>query len=220
MKSKSGFLCIIIIPALASSLLFSCATAPVEEEPEKVTLPVEEQEKLAMQTFNDMLETTANVPRRKVLNELEQGYNKIIKEYPDTDLAQESYLRLMLYNLEDFERPRVETAENIYKEYFKKYPEPKLGSAMNFYLAKFYFEYHHWEKLAEFSTPFLREYVKTGKYSKTLYLLYYSEAKFHLKDYEEAEKGFTLMLKEFPGTQEAGFAETRLKELKSRRQDK
>lgn len=187
------------------------APAPTEEN-----LPLEKQEALAMETYKQMLELTADTPRYEVLDQLREGYYKVINEYPDSYLAEESYFRLILHYLHDYEIPREDDAERLYKEYFAKHPKPRLNNAINDAVSRHYYEFGRWEKLARFTTPFMRAYVKEGKYQNTIYLFFYSESKFRLGEIEEARRGFRIIEKLFPETVEAKHAEKRIDEIDER----
>jgi len=213
----------VFIPAISLTLMLvtGCVTTQEERHPEQQTaiesspvLPVEEQEQLAMDTFNEMLDMTIGRPRQEVLPELEAGYEKIIKEAPDTYLAEESHYRLMIQYFEDPRQQQIDKAEEIYRLYFERYKEPKLKLAMNSTLARLYYNYKVWDRLDNFMIPFIKQYVETGKIEDTLYFFYYSEAKYWLKDYDEAARGFRLMIRENPPEVELKHAHKRLMEIR------
>jgi TolA-binding protein len=201
---------IILLIVSFGPALFSCAL-PVKERP--VTLPVEEQEKKSMEKFNEMLEMTANVPRHTVVPQIEQGYYDIISNYPDSYLAEEAYFRLIIMNLEDYYPNRIEKAEELYREYFSKYPKPRLNNAINDTMVRYYYIERHWEKLAAMCIPYLKEYAKTGKLSSPLFIFFYSEAKLYMDDLNEARKGYKILISQFPSSHEAKIARDRLNEI-------
>jgi TolA-binding protein len=176
---------------------------------------VKEQEEKAMQLFTQVLEDTRELTRPDAMPIIKKGFYETIEKYPDSFLAEESYYRLMTINLREVYPPKEEEAEEIYREYFKNYKNPRIGMTMTSDLARFYYDYQRWEKLAKFTTPFMREYVKSGKYGDTVFIFLYTEAKFYLKDYEEARKGYQIMKKNFAGTRNAEMAEKRLEYIKS-----
>jgi hypothetical protein len=49
-------------------------------------------------------------------------------------------------------------------------------------------------------------------------MFFYSEAKFWLRDYEEAEKGYKIVKYFFPSSSEARISDKRLKEIEQKRQ--
>jgi tetratricopeptide (TPR) repeat protein len=177
-------------------------------------LPIEKQEELAYNTFNEMLEMTANRPRKEVLPELVAGYETIIKESPDTYLAEESHYRLIIHYFEDPRPPQVEKAENVYRQYFERYKEPKLGYVINVTMARLYYNYAMWDRLSDFLIPFVRDFVVTGKIVNPVFLFYYSEAKFFLKDYDEAARGYRLLIREKPANMELDVARKRLQDIR------
>lgn len=215
-KSGSFFVSLALLASLL--FLYSCATAPppaaVEEPKAEVpALSPEEQQAKAKEKFMEMLDLTANVARHTVIADLEKGYIEIINKYPDSYLAEESYWRLIIMNLEDFYPPRTERAEELYREYFRKYPKPQLDNAVNDTMARFYFRMNMWEKLATFCLPFMREYVKTGNLPSPLFMFFYSEAKFQLKEFEEAARGFKILIQRFPDSREALHGRERLEDM-------
>lgn len=220
--SFKNALALIISSAIIGLMTTSCSlfmkeTPPpppqVEPPAQSDRMPVEKQEELAMQTYQQMLELTAERSRYEVLDQLRDGYYKVINEYPDSFLAEESYLRLILHYLHDYEIPREDDAERLYKEYFEKYPKPRMNNAINDALSRHYYEFGRWEKLAKFTTPFMRAYVKEGKFANTIYLFFYSESKFRLGEYDEARRGFRIIMRLFPDTKEADHAKKRLAEI-------
>lgn len=199
-------------------MLFSCKAASVKKDGPQMT--VQEQEDKAMDKFRDMLEGTKELRREDTVPLITAGYGEVIDKYPDSFLAEESYYRLMVLNLRDYSPPREEEAERLYREYFQKYKDPRIGMAMNGDLARYYYDNNRWERLARFTTPFMREFLKSGKYGDTVFIFFYTEAKFFLKDYEEARKGYQIIKKNFPGTGNAKIAEHRLEYMKSIQKDK
>ena len=213
---------LIILSLIISSLaLMSCKAAPKRTDDlfEKPQMTVKEQEARALEDFQVMLESTAELKRQEAVPLLAKGYAQVIEDYPASFLAEESYYRMMLMNLRDYTPPREAEAEEVYREYFKKYKNPRIGMAMNGDLARYYYSYRRWEKLAMFTTPFMREYVKSGKYGDTLFLFLYSEAKYFLKDYNEARKGYLIIKKNFKGKRDEKVAEERLEAIEALTRD-
>lgn len=168
-----------------------------------------------MNKFRDILESTRELKRQDAVPLILDGYDEVMEKYPNSYLAEESYYRKMsIYLLENYP-PMEEEAEGLFREYFQKYKKPRLGMIMNSELARYYYSRQRWEKLARFTTPFMREYVKSGKYGDTVFLFLYTEAKFHLKDYEEARRGYQIIKKIFKGKRDAKLADQRLEYLNS-----
>jgi tetratricopeptide (TPR) repeat protein len=209
-----------LIGLLASTLaLYSCATQPVVEEkkpePAAVRITPEEQQQKALEAYNDLVEITADVDRRAVLPQLKEGHLRVIRDYPDSSFAEESYLRLIMISFEDYEVPQFEEAEKYYREYFKSYPKPRLDNAINEAMARYYYRYGLWERLANFLTPQIEKYVRTGESPGPFYLFIYTEALFYLKDYKEAEKGYLTVIRLYPGSHEAKIAADKLKTIEA-----
>lgn len=207
--------CTVLAMALA---LGGCKTTPPSPEPTApAATPPEQQEQLAQDTFLAMLEVTGVKSRAEAVPELEAGYRKIIYEYPKSSLNEQAYFLYLRFLLKDNDPPREDEAEAIYQEYFKAYPDARLTSAMNETLARFYFAFERWEKLARFTTPFMKKFKETGKLRGPMYLYLYSEAKFHLGLVGEAEIGYTLLADRFPGTLEGNVAAKRIEMIEEMR---
>jgi len=197
-------------------MIFSCKGLVREDDSLKhPSQSVQEQEEKAMEEFKVMLESTKGMRRENIVPLISEGYNDIIEKYPDSFLAEESYYRLMVIKLRDHYPPQEEEAERLYREYFRIYKKPRIGMSMNGDLARYYYDYKKWEKLASFTMPFMKEYVKTGKYGDTVFLFLYTEAKFHLKEYDEARRGYQIIKRNFAGKRDAKIAEERLEYIKS-----
>lgn len=205
---------IFLVMLLPECFLLSCAVAPPREEPPK--LVVEEQDRLSMIKFEEVLEATANLPHDETRPMVREGFYYIIAQYPDSYLAEESYFRLIISYLEDFYPPEEKRAEELYRDYFEKYPKPRLNNAINDTMARHYYRNGKWEKLLAFSVPYLRDYVKTGKLPNPLFIFFYSEAKFNLTDLKEAKTGYKTLIRHFPKSHEARIAKDKLKILQSK----
>ena len=185
---------------LWSAFVLSCVPPPeVGVSPERpvVSMPPQEQEEKSFEVFESMLEETTGKSIEEKTPVLDAGYRDIIRNYPDSFLAEESYLRLMLLNLENYDPPRVEEAERVYREYFRIYPAPRLNNAMNDSLARIYYTYGYWDRLAAFCVPMVKRYLEGRAASDALYLFYYSEAKLRLGEPGEAAKGYVLLQRQF-----------------------
>ncbi len=211
-----------LLCALAAALLFpwGCATAPKKEPPEAKPpeaakrLPPKEQEALALQTFTEILELTADVPKRQVLAQMQELYWKIIREYPDSYYAKESYWRLIIIHLEDFQPPRIQRAMELYREFLQKYPRHPVRLAIEDTMVRFFYKAKLWKELLEIVNPVVREFVRTGELKGPFFLFLYAEAKRALGELEEAEKGYRHVIGLFPSSTEAKISRRRLKGLK------
>ncbi len=207
---------------VALLLVFSCAAPPkkaVIEEPAKPPeekLPVEVQNEKAMAAYEDMLEMTIEHGKRNVLPQLEESYKNLIASYPDAYLAQESYWRLILMNLEDYNPPRVEQAEQHYKEFLKKYPGSRMKIIIDDAMARFFYKRRLWGSLIGICSSHVREYIETGELEIPIFMFFYAEAKMGLDDLKEAKKGYKIIIRHSPGSTESKLSKKRLDEIKNR----
>jgi hypothetical protein len=81
-------------------------------------------------------------------------------------------------------------------------------------MARLYYNYAMWDRLSNFLIPFVRDFVVTGKIVNPVFLFYYSEAKFFLKDYDEAARGYRLLIREKPANMELDVARKRLQDIR------
>lgn len=189
MRRLLVFLAIAILTA-------SCAIKPATPPP--TTLPVAPPAKVieqkALESYVELQNLSMTMPQEQYLPRLEEGLKNIMQQYPETYLAEESYYHLINKYLNTFDPPRIEDAEDMYVQYFKAYEKPKLGPAINRIVADFYYTYGHWERLAAFCVPFVKSFLESVGTDDTLYVLYYADAKFNLKDYEEARRGYVYLI--------------------------
>jgi tetratricopeptide (TPR) repeat protein len=211
-------------------ILFSaCATTPktatvakAEEErvpPQtKELLSPSEQDAKALEAFKRILTLTEEASREAILPQIEIAYLEIIREYPDSSIAQESYWRLVLIYVDESIPPRYDEAERLYNEFIKKYPESQMRSMIEDTLSKNYYNNGEWDRLLRLYIPPVKEYIKTGKLDRPHSLFMYSEAKFNLGDLIEAEKGYKIVIALFPNSAEAVTSKSRLEEIKKKRE--
>lgn len=203
-------------------LLSSCQTVPLPEpaEPTKepAPLPLAEQDELAQDTYTDLLEKTARMPRKQKRDIMIEGFRDVISKYPDSSYARESYYHLIRKYLYYFDIPKEKEALEVYRQYFNKYNKPDdkpgMGNTINLEIAKFYYQFEKWDDLVTFTIPFMQEYVKSGKVRDGLYLFYYSEANFNLKDYREALRGYITFSKLYPNNKMNEYIRNRIIESK------
>lgn len=199
---------------LLTILVFACAPQVKREEAVKpIPLPREEQEKKALEAFNNILELTETGSREEILPRLEKAYIDIIKNYPEAPLAQESYWRLIVIYTRDYNPPKIEEAEAAYRDFINSFPDSPFRKEIEDTMVRFYYTQKLWEKLLNIQIPYIKEYIKTGELKTPVHLFYYSEAKYGLGDYKEAEKGFRTIVTLFPGSSEASVAKKRLEEI-------
>lgn len=171
------------------------------------------QDTKAMESYGEILEMTLLDDRQAVLPRMEQAYKDIIKRYPDAYLAQESYWRLVLLHLEQYNPPRVDKADAYYREFLDKYPDSKIKVVLDDTLVRYYHNNGIWDRLLDVTTPYVRKYIDKGVLKTPMFMYFYSEAKFNLGDKAEAKKGYRIVLKHFPGSTEAKLSTKRLKSI-------
>jgi hypothetical protein len=190
--------------------IFSCAGIT----PKKPTqLPLAQQEERAEAKYLDLLESTARMPRKERSDILVEGYKDVIKNYPESSFAEESHYHLIKIYFYNYDAPMESQAENIYRKYFKNYEKPRMSSIINLEMAKYYYQFRQWDKLVTFTVPFLRKYLKTGKIDDGLYIFYYSEAKYQLKEYKEALRGYVTFADKYKENKMEKFIKRRLRQI-------
>jgi tetratricopeptide (TPR) repeat protein len=202
-------------------LLSSCASAPVktEEAAPPSTKPVlTKAEAKSLEVFNQILALpSSSEDMGALLKEKERLYKKIITDYPETPLAQESYWRLIASYVNDYAPPNYEKAEFLYAEFLKKHPNSAFKGFADEELGKSYYLNKEWRKLADLSSPVFRDYLQTGRRPAPLTVYFYAESNFNLGNYKEAEEGFKEVLKLFPKLSNAEDVRSRLDEIMSKK---
>jgi outer membrane protein assembly factor BamD (BamD/ComL family) len=208
--------------------LLSCAgTAPVqdvepaEEEPlfpaiKDTDMTPEEQEAKVFELFNEILRLSmqGRSTNRDAIVDL---YKTIIIEYPDAPLAQEGYLRLIEMYLREFQPPEKARALHLYKWFKERYPESPAGPKIEQTITAFLYRSEDWEEILSLCRPYIKEFIETGEMESSFYMYLYSEAKYHLKDYKEAYKGYKIIISRFPGSSEARLSENRIMMIEKQR---
>jgi len=201
----------IVSSVLTVILMYSCAAAPQRVESEKmgeVPPAPEEADKVpaskkdetkSLELFSEVLELVESTADRKsVLPRIEELYDKIIREYPDTPLAQESYWKLITIYVQDYSPPAYERAKTKYKEFKNKYPQSFLQGFIEDTLGNSYYKNGEWDRLLDLTMPGYREYIEKGKEPRASMMFMYSEAKYNTGFIEEAEEGYSIVAKLFP----------------------
>ncbi len=210
LKQTLTFIAIII-----AMFISSCKTAPVSAPvPETAQLPTEQQQELALLSYTELLEKTSRMTRVEKRDIMVKGFEDVMRNYPDTSYAHESYFHLIRHYLYNYDIPMEKEAEEVYRRYFETYEDPRLGNALSLELAKYYYQFKRLDRLVSFTVPFMQEYVKTGKMRDGLFLFYYSEAKFIQKDYKESLRGYVTYAKLYPGNNLEKFVKKRLAEIR------
>jgi tetratricopeptide (TPR) repeat protein len=218
--NKTDVLCFSII-VLIAVLLSSCAaplkTMEIEKppvEPEKKYVPTEQETK-SLEVFTEILEVIeATNDRQSAIPKIEELYTRIIREYPEAPLAQESYWKLITIYVEDYSPPQYDKAEARYHEFLEKYPQSILRGMIDDTLGKSYYKSGDWKKLLELCTPAFKGYIEEGKQPRPTLLFMYSEANYHLGNFEEAEKGYEIVAEQFPKLSEGMMSKKILEKIK------
>jgi len=138
---------------------------------------------------------------KKISDNLEQMialYEQIINSCPDVPLAQESYWRLIEISFKDFNPPKKDRALSLYKEFRTRYPDSPLRNVVEATLRRLLYLHEYWNDLVVLTSPNTEDFSDPKALKSPLPMFFYSEAKFHLKDLNEASKGYRAILKYFP----------------------
>ncbi len=196
------------------ALLASCPSAPIKDADTRKARAPKEEELKSLDRFTEILNFIESAPDRKaVLPDVEKAYIGIIKEYPDTPLAQESYWRLIMIYINDYSPPDYEKAESCYHEFLDKYPQSPLQYFVEEALGARYYRDAMWEKLLWVSTPAFKKYIDQGKSSTPSLMFMYAEANFNLGNFKEAEKGYKIVMDLFPKLNESRKSRARIDEI-------
>ncbi len=228
-EMRKNVRCFLLFFAALSLFTYSCATFPGEKKPgkaaeaeapaetEKASLPTkDETESLALFTeVLDLVESSRD--RRSVLPRIEEIYIRILNEYPDTPLAQESYWKLITIYVEDYAPPAYEKAESRYHQFLKKYRETYIKDFIEDTLGNSYYKHAEWNRLLKLSEPEFRHYNKTGKKPRASMIYMYAEAQYHLGRYNEAEKAYGIVSEQYPKLIVGIRAKAKLKQMKKHR---
>ncbi|MBI4689314.1 MAG: tetratricopeptide repeat protein [Nitrospirae bacterium] len=184
--------------------------------PEKKTLSIEEQEKKATEIFTEILSLTDGAAdRAAIIPQMEALYIRMIEDYPDVPLVEESYRNVIYMDLMEFSPPKVDRAEKLYQDFLKNYPDSSVRIPIEQTFGQFYYTNKMWDRLLKFFTPRIKRFIETGKLETPYHMFMYSEAKFYLGDLTEAVKGYKIVIAFFPNTNEGKNSENRLKEIQN-----
>lgn len=193
------------------ALIYSCAAPPKKAETgknEEITTPPAgtktglaptAEETKSLELFTSVLELAESTDDRKsVLPKIEELYEKIIRDYPQTPLAQESYWKLITIYVEDYSPPAYDRAEMKYNEFIEKYPQSYIKGFIDDTLSNSYYKNADWNGLFKFTSPAYQEYLEKGKQPRASMMFMYSEANYNLGNIEEAAKGYKIVSELFP----------------------
>ncbi|MBI5635224.1 MAG: hypothetical protein HZA15_17295 [Nitrospirae bacterium] len=211
---------IVILLLLVSLLSAGPSPAALNQEEKKAAdeLSAEEQNKRALESFQTILELSESGDRQTVLPKLEAAYYHLISSYPKAQLTQEVYWRLIQIYMNEYRPPAFEKAEGLRSEFYKKYPDSRLGDLIDRALADGYFKNSKWEKIVALFVPSIKQSIATGKFTRVYDIYMFTEAKFRLNDLVEAEKGYKIIIANFPDSREGKMAKKRLEEIEQKRQ--
>ncbi|UCH82051.1 MAG: hypothetical protein JSW20_05330 [Nitrospiraceae bacterium] len=136
--------------------------------------------------------------RQSVLPRIESLYMQIIRDYPETPLAQESHWRLIIMYVKDYSPPDFEKADMLYHDFVKKYHDSPLRGVIEDTLAKSYVKHEEWGRLLTLCSPSYRGYVEKKITPKASLMFMYAEAHYHLGNMEQAEQGYSIVSELFP----------------------
>lgn len=218
MKEFLIFVLLLLVSLLSAGL--SPAALSPEEKKAADELSTEEQNKKALESFQSILELSESGDRQAVLPKLEAAYYHLISSYPKAQLTQEVYWRLVQIYMNEYRPPAFEKAEGLRSEFYKKYPDSKLGDLIDRALADGYFKNSKWEKIVALFVPSIKQSITSGKFTKIYDIFMFTEAKFKLNDLVEAEKGYKIIVANFPESRESKMAKKRLEEIEQKKQKK
>jgi tetratricopeptide (TPR) repeat protein len=172
----------------------------------------------SLKIFNQIYRLTrSSRDRSAVLPEIEALYLKIITEYPDAPLAQESYWRLMTLYMRDYSPPAFDRAETLYAGFLQGKENPAIRGLLVETLGKGYYRYARWEELLSTTAIELKEYREDGEKPRPSLVFLNAEAYYNLGNMEEAEKGYRMLAEVFPQSSEGKMAKKRLEEIRNKR---
>ncbi len=191
-------------------VLTACATAPKETQQ---ILPIEstssermkedrihpEEEVKSFEIFKEIFAITRSTrDRPSVLPKIEALYMQIIRDYPETPLAQESHWKLIHIYVRDYVPPDYGKADMLYRDFLTKYHNSPLKGVIADTLGRSYVKHGEWSRLLALSTPSYRGYVENKITPKASLMFMYAEANYNLGNMDKAEKAYTIISDLFP----------------------
>jgi hypothetical protein len=131
---------IVILSLLVAVFLFltgcaekSAGTGEKDMAPQGISqLSPAEQEKQSFEIFKEILELSSGMDRQSNLPQMKELYREIIDTYPESGLAQESYLRLIMIAREEKTAEGDAEAERLYQEFLGKYPDSGMRRILEY----------------------------------------------------------------------------------------
>ena len=172
------------------------------------------QERGSLEVFTELLDVIESTSDRKsILPKIEELYMKIITQYPEAPLAQESYWKLLTVYVEEYSPPAYDKAETLYNKFLAGHPESVLKKFLVETLGKSYYRNAMCDKLLGISAPVFKEYTETQKKTPASILFMYSEANYKLGNIAEAEKGYEIVSEKFPRLVEGKKSKSMLEKI-------
>ncbi|OGW36279.1 MAG: hypothetical protein A2Y97_07540 [Nitrospirae bacterium RBG_13_39_12] len=179
---------------------------------------ISDREAKAYELFEEILDLTETQDIQTVLPQIEILYINIIREYPDTAIAQECYWRLISLYVKNNVPPEYEKAEALYSEFLKKYPRSVITTLIEDTLAKIYHKNKKWDKILKIYPDAASKFNEKDEHPNPSPVFMYAEAKYNLGDLAEAEKAYKIIEKYFPKSKMAPATKERLEEIKKRKE--
>ena len=173
-------------------------------------LSIDEQDKRAGEALREASRLLESRSRKQNLMKVENLYLNVINAYQESRLMPEFYVRLISLYLTDYDPPAFGKAEALRNRYLERYPAATMKRTIDEMLAHKYVAHAEWEKLRMLYLPAIRRFIEAWSMVQPFDILMYSEAKFNLGDHEEARKGYTIVIKFFPDSDERKIAQTRI----------
>ena len=199
-----------LVYGLALIFLTSCATVPKETQqllpketaaPDRVTegsLRTEEEIK-SLEIFTEILAISRSTrDRQSVLPQIEALYTQLIRNFPETPLAQESQWKLINIYVNEYAPPNYEKAEKVYRDFLKKYHDSPLKGVVEDTLGRSYLKHAEWNRLLTLCSSSYRGYVENKITPKASLMFMYAEANYYLGNIEQAEKAYLIVSGLFP----------------------
>ena len=193
--------------------MISCVTPARESVSRGHELSVREQSERAIEALQEISLLVECCDRKTIRPQVEAAYVDIIKKYPRSLLVHECYKKLMLIYLTEYEPPALEKAELLHDEFVRKYPESGERDLLDDTLGEVYYRNAEWKKLMDLYAPAIRRFIAKRELKTPMDMLMYAEAKFHLRDMDEARKGYNIVIFYFPASIESSLATKRLDEI-------
>ncbi len=95
---------------------------PVPDKPAAVNLSPDEQQKMALKIFTEILNITQQISKKEGFSEIEKRYSAIINNYPRARVARESYIRLIQLYITNRSPENISKAEKLFQRFAATYP--------------------------------------------------------------------------------------------------